>query len=118
MALSFLRLTRQQISEAFKDPEAIRQVERAFNILRRLIAAGDGTSLRTMPFIPPSTLEEANVVVTQATNDWFNEGAPTGLRATITDSVDAASGNFAAIITGGGSETVPAWYDGVDWRIG
>jgi hypothetical protein len=41
-----------------------------------------------------------------------------GERAIITDSTTAASGNFFATITGGGGNTVPATYDGTNWRIG
>lgn len=41
-----------------------------------------------------------------------------GARATITDSATAPTGNFNAVIAGGGANTTPAWYDGTNWRIG
>lgn len=45
-------------------------------------------------------------------------GLPEGTRGFITNSTVTASGNFGAIITGGGVNYVPAYYDGVNWRIG
>lgn len=41
-----------------------------------------------------------------------------GQRAFITDSDKVAAGNFGAIAGGGGSNAVPVYYDGTDWRIG
>ena len=41
-----------------------------------------------------------------------------GLRAFISDANTAASGNFGAVISGGGSNNVPVWSDGTNWRIG
>jgi hypothetical protein len=41
-----------------------------------------------------------------------------GARATVSDSTVAASGNFAATLTGGGTNTAPVWSDGTSWRIG
>ena len=41
-----------------------------------------------------------------------------GQRAFVTDSNLAASGNFGAVISGGGSNSVPVWSDGTNWRIG
>jgi hypothetical protein len=45
-------------------------------------------------------------------------GLPEGTRGFITNSTVTASGNFGAVITGGGVNYVPAYYDGVNWRIG
>lgn len=45
-------------------------------------------------------------------------GLPLGTRGSITDSTVTASGNFGAVITGGGVNFVPAYYDAVNWRIG
>jgi len=39
-------------------------------------------------------------------------------RGFITDSNAAASGNFGAVAAGGGSNKVPVYSDGTDWRIG
>lgn len=39
-------------------------------------------------------------------------------RAWVYDSVSPASGNFGALLTGGGSNVVPVFFDGVSWRIG
>jgi len=41
-----------------------------------------------------------------------------GQRAFVTDANLAASGNFGAVISGGGSNSVPVWSDGTNWRIG
>jgi hypothetical protein len=42
----------------------------------------------------------------------------TGARAFITDANLAAATNFAAQIAGGGSNNVPVYSDGANWRIG
>lgn len=42
----------------------------------------------------------------------------TGARGFITDSTVAASGNFGATVTGGGSNTVPVFSNGTSWLIG
>lgn len=41
-----------------------------------------------------------------------------GARAMIKDSTVAASGNFGAIVVGGGVNTVPVFFDGLNWLIG
>ena len=41
-----------------------------------------------------------------------------GTRGFVSDSTVAASGNFGATVTGGGSNTVPVYSDGGAWRIG
>jgi hypothetical protein len=43
-------------------------------------------------------------------------GAPA--RAFVSDSTIAGSGNFGAAVVGGGTNTVPVYFDGVTWRIG
>ena len=42
----------------------------------------------------------------------------TGARSFITDGNIAATGNFAAQVQGGGSNNVPVYCDGTNWRIG
>ena len=44
--------------------------------------------------------------------------AGAGARHFVTDSTVAASGNFGAAVTGGGSDIVPVYSDGTSWRIG
>lgn len=39
----------------------------------------------------------------------------TGLRAMVND---ATVTTFATVVAGGGSNTVPVYYDGTNWRIG
>jgi hypothetical protein len=41
-----------------------------------------------------------------------------GQRAFVSDSTVAASGNFGAAVAGGGSNVVPVYSDGTNWRIG
>ena len=41
-----------------------------------------------------------------------------GVRMFVTDSSVAGSGNFGAIVSGGGRNTVPVFCDGSNWRIG
>lgn len=60
------------------------------------------------------TLAQANTAVA-----LLAVGRRVGARATITDSTAAfSSANVAANITGGGANTVPAYYDGTNWKIG
>ena len=42
----------------------------------------------------------------------------TGARSFVTDATLAASGNFGAVVVGGGGNAVPVYCDGIDWRIG
>lgn len=44
--------------------------------------------------------------------------AGTGARAFITDGNLSAAGNFGSLVSGGGSNKVPIYSDGTDWRIG
>jgi hypothetical protein len=41
-----------------------------------------------------------------------------GQRAFVSDSTATASGNFGAVVTGAGTNKVPVYSDGTDWRIG
>ena len=41
-----------------------------------------------------------------------------GQKAFLTDANLAASGNFGANVSGGGSNVVPVWSDGINWYIG
>lgn len=54
----------------------------------------------------------------QATSALSLYADDVGARATITDATVTASGNFGAVITGGGANIVPAYHDGANWRIG
>jgi hypothetical protein len=45
-------------------------------------------------------------------------GTTAGKRAFVSDSNLEAIGNFGEIVATGGSNTVPVWSDGSDWRIG
>lgn len=42
----------------------------------------------------------------------------TGARSFVNNSTVDATGNFGAIVVGGGAYTVPVWCDGTNWRIG
>lgn len=55
---------------------------------------------------------------TMTVSDLPDEGISEGRRLFVTDSDVAASGNFGAIVNDGGSNTVPVFSDGTDWRIG
>jgi hypothetical protein len=71
-------------------------------------AAGTGTLRTLIVRHPPVAL---SALPTAA-------AAGAGARAVINDSTVAMSGNFGAIVTGGGSNLVPLISDGTDWRIG
>ena len=47
-----------------------------------------------------------------------NLTATPGARSFISDSNLVATGNWGAIVSGGGSNTVPVWSDGTNWYIG
>ena len=55
---------------------------------------------------------------TMTVSDLPDEEISEGRRLFVTDSDVAASGNFGAIVNDGGSNTVPVFSDGTDWRIG
>lgn len=44
--------------------------------------------------------------------------AGAGARTFVSDSTVAASGNFGAVVAGGGANAVPVFSDGTNWRIG
>jgi hypothetical protein len=46
------------------------------------------------------------------------EASYEGNRTYVTDANAAMSGNFGAVVAGGGSNKVPVFCDGTDWRIG
>lgn len=65
-----------------------------------------------IPLITTGTLAQLQAAST-------SRGNPAGLRATCTNSTQAFSAaNYAAAITAGGSNIVPAFFDGSTWRIG
>jgi hypothetical protein len=99
-----LRLTRNQLVDISKDPEVIRQLE-------LLIARVNALYSGEVVVIGGQTKTEADAEISTLTSK-------AGARATITDSTLSAAANFAAVVVGGGSFTVPAWHDGTDWRIG
>ena len=43
---------------------------------------------------------------------------PSGARAFVNDAELVAAGNFGAVITGSGANTVPVWSNGTSWYIG
>jgi hypothetical protein len=68
---------------------------------------GSENTIITFPVIGPRPFSEFPV--------WAKQGQ----RGTCTDStVAATSANFGATFAGGGSNIVPCWHDGTNWRIG
>lgn len=63
-----------------------------------------------------STTKSAPPVLTIA--GLPSAGSSIGFRATVTDSNATASGNFGAVVATGGSNVVPVYSDGTNWRIG
>jgi len=59
-------------------------------------------------------------VITLSVVTFSNLPAATiaGRKAFVSDSNLVSSGNFGAVISGGGSNTVPVYSDGTNWRIG
>lgn len=80
-------------------------------------------SLQVGPTAPPAGGISTNGQIRTVGTTYATLPAPgtigNGTRAFITDCLFAASGNYgAAIITGGGSNQVPVYSDGINWRIG
>lgn len=76
---------------------------------------GFGTDIPTCP------VDSSGAVRTRATTVAALTAAATigaGARHFVTDSTVAASGNFGAVVAGGGSNAVPVYCDGTSWRIG
>ena len=60
----------------------------------------------------------ASTPLSPCTFDALPLSPQAGMRGLITDSIAVAMGNFGVIAMGGGTSTVPIWYDGNHWRIG
>ena len=58
------------------------------------------------------------ILTTLSTVSTLPSASTAGLRAFISDSNLVASGNFGAVATTGGSNIVPVFSDGTNWRIG
>lgn len=103
-ALRSLHLSRDQIAKITQgDPQATRTIEALVSAVDAMLAAGG--------FVARATLVDAIVAVAAI-------GNPVGARTTITDSFATTTAGIGTVITGGGVEVVPAYYDGADWRIG
>ena len=66
------------------------------------------TNILTVPVITLSVVAFANLP----------SATTAGQKAFISDGNLVAAGNFGAIVSGGGSNTVPVYSDGTNWRIG
>ena len=70
-----------------------------------------GVNVRATPdFFRFITGDDVPVIVAR-----LPAGAPVGSRRFVTD---ATATTFASVVTGGGSNAVPVYSDGADWRIG
>jgi hypothetical protein len=118
MAFQLVRLTRDMIKRFVgRDEDAVLQVERIGLIVGRLAQGGLGVVSKTSPWPVVGSLDQLTALVNLATESM--SASPVGLRATCTDSVDAMAGaDYGVALTGGGSETVPAFWDGSVWRMG
>jgi hypothetical protein len=65
-------------------------------------------------FDQDGTFEQTTMTVSQLPSSSGNVGK----RAFVTDSSVGSVGNFGALVSGGGSNAVPVWCDGSNWRIG
>jgi len=66
------------------------------------------TNILSVPFVTLSVVAFANLPA----------ATTAGRKAFVSDGNLVASGNFGAVISGGGSNTVPVYSDGTNWRIG
>lgn len=99
-----LRLTRDQLARiADGDAEAVKQLERMTNAVALMLRAGGFVAVGTL-----ADVDEAVALV----------GSPVGCRTCITDSTATTTAGIGAVVVGGGANVVPAYFDGVDWRIG
>lgn len=66
-----------------------------------------------------ATLLDLGVQIKQTPGTVAALGTATaGLRSFVSDATVGPVGNFGAIVSGGGSNVVPVWADGTNWRIG
>lgn len=67
---------------------------------------------------PGCTLDIAGLVRAQSYTVGTLPAGVTGARSFVSDSTVPAAGNFGATVAGGGSNSVPVYYDGSNWCIG
>lgn len=81
---------------------------------------GDGTVNLASPTNRLGTVHTVNVKTSGVTVATLPAAGTigAGARAFVNDSTVAGSGNFGAIVAGGGSNNVPVYSDGTNWRIG
>ncbi len=102
--LRALSLSRDQVNKMTGgDAQATRQIEALLAIAQAALQMGG--------FVPRGTLDEVIASVALV-------GSPVGCRTTITDSNATTTAGIGTVVTGGGVEVVPAYFDGADWRIG
>lgn len=65
-----------------------------------------------------TSLQAPRIVTTALTVATLPGISTPGARAFVTDSTVAGSGNFGAVVAGGGTNGVPVYQDGTNWRIG
>jgi len=66
------------------------------------------TNILSVPFVTLSVVTFSNLPA----------ATTAGRKAFVSDGNLVASGNFGAVVSGGGSNTVPVYSDGTNWRIG
>lgn len=84
------------------------------------IRTGKGLLIEDATGVDLLNIKSTGVVVGLATTVASLPAAASNTygRVYVSDSTVAASGNFGAIVAGGGANKVPLWSDGVNWLIG
>lgn len=83
--------------------------------VRFQVGSGTGTGARANAFAVRNSGVMEHLAVAVASLPPASNGVQ---RAFVNNSSVAATGNFGAIVAGGGANTVPVYSDGTNWRIG
>ena len=106
----------------------------------RIFSVGNGTGTTTRkdaftiyyagevkaPSLTTALVDSESTGKVLITKEWCQKGytvatlpsGVTGRRTYVTDSTVVSLGNFGVIVSGGGTNTVPVFYDGINWIIG
>lgn len=107
----------QFILGSWEDGVAFKPIQLACSLIKVL---GDGTVNLASSTNRLGTVHTINVKTSPVAVSALPAAGTigSGARAFVNDSNATASGNFGAVVAGGGSNNVPVYSDGSNWRIG
>jgi hypothetical protein len=113
-------LARLQLHETFNARNTLRLIHTAPTGTPYLIEgfSDAGASTKTMHVERTGEARFVSVETPSITVASLPAATTAGIRRMVSDSSVAASGNFGAIVAGSGTNVVPVYSDGTNWRIG